>query len=101
MDVQILAAFAGHLISATTFARIGGIGPDMPEVCKRVDIVIADQVNTAAITAVTAIRAAKGNVFLTTKADYTRAAVAGNYIYGCFVYKTHVQALIMGWSNGG
>ena len=61
----------------------------MAKVGQGIQIVVPNQVNTAAVTAVATIRSAPGNVFLATKMNHTVPAVAGNGLDCHFVYESH------------
>ena len=57
---------------------------------ERVEGRISDEKHAAAITAVTAVRAAFGHVFLATETQATVAAVARDNAYRRFIDKFHV-----------
>jgi hypothetical protein len=62
----------------------------MAEISQCIDVMITDEVNAAAITAIATVRPAKRDVFFTTKADHTGSTISGDDIDSCFIDKTHL-----------
>jgi hypothetical protein len=61
----------------------------MPEINQRIDTAVSLEVDTAAITAIAAIRPTQGNVFLTPETDATVATVTGTHVNSSFIDEFH------------
>ena len=71
-DIQIFAGFSRTFPAHPILAILRFIGSLVTKICKRVQPSIGNQVNVTTITAISAVRPAKGYIFFTTK---TRTAV--------------------------
>ena len=87
---QILTAAAALVtpFAGTTVCRLKTAVET--EIGERVDAILRDQIDTAAIAAVTAVRPAERDIFLTAEADDAVAALARADINLSFIYEFHV-----------
>jgi hypothetical protein len=89
LDGQILTGPAGTVSALAVFTPPGNKLACMTKVDQGIDGTVCFQINTAAITTITAIRPAEGNIFLAPETDCTVAAIAGTDFYGRFIDKFH------------
>jgi len=88
-DPQTLALVPGHLPTHAILSTLGPVVPFVAEIHQGVESAVGNQVNVTAIAAVTAIGAAFGNIFLTTKTDAAVAAVTRLNLDHCLIDKLH------------
>src|SRR5690606_34191225 len=89
LDVEIGARGTRHVLARTAAAVLGLEAPLHAEVRKRVDAFARDEINTATVAAVAAVRAAARNELLAPEAHATVAAAAGLDIDVRFVDEFH------------
>ncbi len=91
-DQQVLALAPGHLPAHTVLAAFGTMVTLMAKIDQRIQTAVADQQDTAAVTAVTAIRAALGDELFAPKAHAAVAAIPGLDLDNRFVDEFHASA---------
>jgi hypothetical protein len=89
LDDQVFTGLAGTVSSPAVFTPPGNKLAGMTKVDQGIDGTVSFQVDTAAITTITAIRPAKGYIFLAPETDRTVATIAGTDFNGCFIDKFH------------
>ena len=89
MNFKVFTTLAGHLPALALFAGLSRVSAYMAKIGQCIQVVVTHQVNATAITAVTAIGSAPGNIFFATKMDYAVTAVACNGLDCHFVNKSH------------
>lgn len=89
VDMQIVALPAGHVAPGAISAALGLVMALETEVGQRVEVDVTDQVDRAAIAAVTPVGTTVGHVFLAAKAHHAIAAVTGFDLDGGFIDKFH------------
>ena len=92
-DVQVLAAAAGTAVGRTPLAHLRAVGALNSKVGQRVDALGGAQQDAAAMTAITAVRAAKGHGFLAAKTGRSTPAIARLHPQICFINEFHPASL--------
>lgn len=85
----VLATLAVHLPAHAVLAALRLEAALMTEVNQGVQVFIGHQPDTAAIAAITTVRPAQRNELLATEADAAVAAITGDDLDFCLVYKFH------------
>ena len=92
-DVEVLAGTTRLVATRAAVATFGAEFSGNAEIRQRVEALIGHEVDTADVTAVTAVGAALLDVFFTTKTQAAVAAVAGLHADGGFVDEFHRDSL--------
>ena len=88
-DFDIIGTAAGTILAHAGRAVFGAEFPPGLEINQCVDVLIGNQVDTAAAATVAAIGTAPGNIFFTPETDTAGPAVAGPDVNDCFVDEFH------------
>jgi hypothetical protein len=88
-DPKTLALVPGHLAAHAILSTLGPMVPFVAEIHQGVESAVSNQVHVTAIAPVTAIGAAFGNIFLTTKTDAAVTAVTRLYLDHCLIDELH------------
>jgi hypothetical protein len=88
-DFDVAASRAGPVLARPTDAMSGAEFSLRLEIRKRIDPLVADEPDVAAVATVAAIGPTARYIFLAAKTDAARPAVAGLYLDDGFVYEFH------------
>src|SRR3990172_7725806 len=88
-DIQVFTAFTGTIPTLAVFTAFSLEYPGMTEIDQGVQVGVAYQINTAAITAITTVRPAKGDKLLAAKTGTAVTAIAPLHLESHLIDEFH------------
>ena len=89
LDDEVRTGLAGTVLAHPVLAAFRQKFTAMPEIGQGIHGAIGFKIDTAAVTAITTVRTAEGNVLLAPETDAAIPAVSGAHLDGCFVDEFH------------
>ncbi len=95
VDQQVIGGFADAVSAHARLTVPGAKQAGMAKIHQGIQTFVHHQVDTAAVTAVTAVRAAAGDIFLPPETEAAVPSFAGLDPDDCFVYEFHFPSLVI------
>ena len=96
-DFQVITALSDFFTPHAVMAIFGPEQASIPEIRQRIQSLVDNQVDTAAIAAITAIGATARYIFLAPETQASITAVSCFHLDCCFIYKFHTVIVCGQW----